>query len=219
RARVPRVDRRDEARGQPVRADPVPRRAAELPGAGPPAHRREPDRAAARRPGAGTGRGAAAARRDRALRGGQRLRQPQAVRRHPRFGGGAHRLAGDPAVADRADRRAELPGAAARRRLIGAGRAAPRRIDQEEAGIPSRDCRLARTWANSPTIRATAAAGWARVPSRAPCSRSRAASARVVAPTLALDDFSVCAATRSAIGSLPTTARSSWAISRGVSSR
>src|SRR5690606_18279510 len=177
--------------------------------------RREPARVDAMRPVARTRQAADAEGRRRALRGGGRFHQPQAVRRHPRLREGAQRLAREPAVADRADRRAELPGAAARRRLSGAGRP----TQDEEAGIPSRACRLARTWANSPTIRATAAAGWARVPSRAPCSRSRAASARVVAPTLALDDFSVCAATRSAIGSLPTTARSSWAISRGVSSR
>ncbi len=41
---------------------------------------------------------------------GERLRQPQAVRRHPRVGGRAHRLDRDAAGADRAHRRAELPG-------------------------------------------------------------------------------------------------------------
>src|SRR3546814_1687433 len=76
-ARVRGIDRRDEACRHARRTDPVPRRTAELPGAGQAEDRREPQGGPRVRPGAGAGGDPAAQGRDRALRAGRRFRSEE----------------------------------------------------------------------------------------------------------------------------------------------
>ncbi|PRD36826.1 UNVERIFIED_CONTAM: hypothetical protein NCL1_07447 [Trichonephila clavipes] len=108
-ARVQGIHRRDEACRQADQAHPLPRGPAQPAGPRQADDRRRHGGNAEVRPGAGEQRGARPARGHRPRRGHRRLRHPRAVQGNPRCRGRAHRLAGDPAHADRSGRPAELP--------------------------------------------------------------------------------------------------------------
>src|SRR6185436_4527652 len=107
-AREEGVDRRDEARRSVDRAHPLSRRASQPAGPGQAHDRRGRPRSAEGRPQARARGAAGPSGGNCALRERQGLHLARALRGHPRVGGGAHRLARDPARPGRPHGAAEL---------------------------------------------------------------------------------------------------------------